>query len=115
MQKELTDYIPSMLKSYNIEMPDTELEELGKKIEEDINAKWKGKLTVAALEQNIPVIVVNDDTNLMKNDLSQLPWNPNQFFKANNYLEAAGILVALKSGIDPYSILRPIGPTKIII
>lgn len=69
---------------------------------------------IAALEQNIPVIAVEDDTNLMKNDLSVLPWNKNQFFKAKNYLEAAGILVALKSGIDPYSVLRPIGHTKII-
>lgn len=69
---------------------------------------------IAALEQNIPVIAVEDETNLMKNDLSMLPWNKNQFFKAKNYLEAAGILVALKSGISPYSLERPIGPTKII-
>ena len=70
---------------------------------------------IAALEQNIPVIAVEDETNLMKNDLSSLPWNHNQFFKAKNYLEAAGILVALKNGINPNTITRPIGPTKIII
>lgn len=69
---------------------------------------------IAALEQNIPVIAVDDNTNLMKNDLSSLPWNHNQFFKAKNYLEAAGILVALKNGINPNTITRPIGPTKII-
>lgn len=69
---------------------------------------------LAALEQNIPVIAVEDETNLMKNDLSQLPWNRDQFFKAKNYFEAAGILVALKSGISPYSIMRPMGHTKII-
>lgn len=69
---------------------------------------------ISALEQNIPVIAIEDETNLMKNDLSLLPWNKNQFFKAKNYLEAAGILVALKSGISPYSLNRPIGPTKII-
>jgi hypothetical protein len=68
---------------------------------------------LAALEQNIKVIVVEDNKNIMKNDLTKLPWNKNQFFKAKNYLEAAGLLVALKSGIDPHSILRPIGPTKI--
>ena len=69
---------------------------------------------IAALEQNIPVIAVDDNTNLMKNDLSSLPWNHNQFFRAKNYLEAAGILVALKNGINPDTITRPIGPTKII-
>ena len=52
--------------------------------------------------------------NIMKNDLDKLPWNPNQFYKAKNYLEAAGMLTALKNGISPYSVLRPIGPTKII-
>lgn len=70
---------------------------------------------IAALEQNIPVIAVDDDTNLMTNDLTKLPWNNNQFFKAKNYLEAAGILVALKNGINPNTITRPLGPTKIII
>jgi hypothetical protein len=69
---------------------------------------------IAALEQNIPVIAIEDETNLMKNDLSILPWNNNQFFKAKNYLEAAGILIALKSGIDPYSVIRPMSQTKII-
>jgi hypothetical protein len=69
---------------------------------------------LAALEQNIKVIAVEDKKNIMKNDLDKLPWNPNQFYKAKNYLEAAGMLTALKNGISPYSVLRPIGPTKII-
>jgi hypothetical protein len=69
---------------------------------------------IAALEQNIPVIAVEDQTNLMKNDLSGLPWKENKFFKVKNYLEAAGILISLKNGINPHSLLRPISPTKII-
>jgi len=67
---------------------------------------------IAALEQNIPVVAIEDETNLMKNDLDLLPWNDNQFFKAKSYLEAAGILLALKSGISPYSLKRPISITK---
>lgn len=69
---------------------------------------------LAALEQNIAVIAVEDGTNVMKNDLSKLPWSLNQFFKARNHLEAAGILVALKGGISPGAVKRPIGPTKIL-
>jgi hypothetical protein len=68
---------------------------------------------LSALEQNIIVIAVDDNTNIMENDLSQLPWGPNQFFRAKNYLEAAGILTSLKNKISPYSVLRPLEPTKI--
>lgn len=69
---------------------------------------------LAALEQNIPVIAVEDGANVMKNDLSKLPWPSNQFFKAKNYLEAAGLLIALKSGISPNSVKRPVDHTKIL-
>ena len=69
---------------------------------------------IAALEQGITVIAVDDNTNLMKNDLSKLPWKHNQFFRAANYFEASGILTALKNGLSPNSIIRPIQPTKIL-
>jgi len=69
---------------------------------------------LAALEQNIIVIAVDDNKNIMKNDLSLLPWNTNQFFRAKNYLEASGILTALKNGLNPNSIKRPLEATKII-
>ena len=44
----------------------------------------------------------------MRNDLSALPWRPGQFFAAENYWEATGIAAALKAGIDPDSVRRPI-------
>ena len=44
----------------------------------------------------------------MRNDLAGLPWGPGQFYEAENYWEAAGIVAALKAGIDPGSVRRPI-------
>jgi Protein of unknown function (DUF3326) len=67
---------------------------------------------LAALEQGIIVIAVEDDRNVMKNDLEKLPWRKGQFYKAKNYFEASGLLTALKNGISPTSFERPISPTK---
>ena len=39
--------------------------------------------------------------------MSHLPWRDNQFFVAENYWEAAGVLSALRAGIAPNSIRRP--------
>lgn len=66
-----------------------------------------GLPTLAALEQGIKVIAVKENKNLMCNDLSTLPWNKGQFFQVENYLEAVGILNAIKNGISPQSIRRP--------
>lgn len=63
------------------------------------------------LENNIPIIVIDDNTNIMKNDLSLLPWNKYQFFRAKNYLEAVGILTCLKEGIAVDTVKRPVGYT----
>ena len=72
-----------------------------------------GLPTLAALEQNISVIEVGN-RNLMRNDLSELPWAQGQFHRASNYLEAAGILAALRAGISAESVKRPLQPTKFI-
>lgn len=69
---------------------------------------------LAALEQGIAVIAVDDPHNTMKNDLSTLPWAPNQFFRAKNYLEASGIITALKNGISPGTVTRPVSPTVML-
>lgn len=68
-----------------------------------------GLPTRAALEQGIPVIAVRDGGSLMNNDLSALPWAPGQFMVAGNYLEAAGLLGALRAGLAPDSLRRPMG------
>lgn len=67
-----------------------------------------GLPTLAALEQGIAVVAVRGNTNLMRNDLSALPWAPGQFHRVENYLEAAGSLAALKNGIAPSALVRPL-------
>lgn len=63
---------------------------------------------LAALEQNIPVIAVRENKNLMKNDTAALPWAPGQYMVVENYLEAAGVLCAMKAGIAFEAVRRPL-------
>jgi hypothetical protein len=67
-----------------------------------------GLPVLAALEQGIPVIAVGENRNLMRNDLTALPWSPGQFYSVKNYLEAAGMLCALRSGVAPETVRRPL-------
>ena len=66
-----------------------------------------GLPTLAALEQGIPVIAVREGCGIMQNDLTRLPWKPNQLFIVENYWEAAGVLGALRAGIRPDAVRRP--------
>lgn len=75
--------------------------------------KCVGLPTLAALEQGISVIAVRENENFMKNDLSLLPWKKGQLHIVDNYWEAVGVLSALKAGIDPYSVRRPLSTSKI--
>ena len=72
-----------------------------------------GLPTLAALCQGIPVIAVRENHNLMKNDLSALPWAPDQLHIVENYWEAAGVMGALRAGIAPESVRRPLAYTTI--
>jgi hypothetical protein len=63
---------------------------------------------LAALEQGIPVIAVRDPGLLMRNDISALPWAPGQFHVVDNYLEAVGVLAAIRAGLSLESVRRPI-------
>lgn len=72
-----------------------------------------GLPVLAALEQGIPVVAVRDGSNLMHNDLSELPWAAGQFFPVANYLEAVGVLCALKAGLALDSVRRPILPAPV--
>ena len=67
-----------------------------------------GLPTAAALEQGIPVIAVRENENLMRNDLTRLPWRAGQLHLVDNYWEAAGVMAAMRSGIDPGAVRRPI-------
>ena len=64
--------------------------------------------TLAALEQEILVVSVKENRNIMRNDLSALPWKSGQYIQVDNYWEAAGLLAALRVGLDPKSVRRPL-------
>jgi hypothetical protein len=72
-----------------------------------------GLPTLAALLQGVPVIAVRNNANLMRNDLRQLPFAPGQLWIVENYLEAAGLITALKAGVDPASVTRPLTDTRV--
>ena len=63
--------------------------------------------TLGALQQGIPVIAVQGNQNLMCNELDELPWMPQQFYRVENYFEAAGLIAALRAGISPAALNRP--------
>ncbi|WP_161594515.1 DUF3326 domain-containing protein [Marimonas lutisalis] len=69
--------------------------------------KCIGLPTLAALKQGITVIAVRENENILENDLTHMPWAPGQFFQVDNYWEAAGVIAALRQGLDPYSARRP--------
>ncbi len=75
--------------------------------------KCIGLPTLAALEQGIPVIAVRENDNLMRNDLQALPWSPGQLHIVENYWEAVGVMTALKAGIAPESLRRPLAATRV--
>ena len=72
-----------------------------------------GLPTLAALEQGIPVVAVRENRNVMRNNLSMLPWLDGQFFLAENYWEAAGIVAALRAGVAPEALRRPLRRTSL--
>ena len=73
-----------------------------------------GLPTLAALDQGIPVIAVSENQNVMRNDLTKLPWKEGQLLIAKNYWEAAGLLASLRTGIAPETVRRPLHRTKLI-
>ena len=75
--------------------------------------KCVGLPTLAALEQGIPVIAVAENDNLMRNDLRVLPWAPGQLHLVENYWEAVGVMTALKAGIAPAALRRPLSTTRV--
>jgi hypothetical protein len=67
-----------------------------------------GLPTLAAMYQGIPVVAVRENRNIMRNDLAGLPWRKGQLITVENYWEAAGVMAALKQGLDPFSVRRPL-------
>lgn len=72
-----------------------------------------GLPTLAAMEQGIPVIAVEDNHNRMKNSLDDLPFDSNMLIPVKSYLEAVGAMEALKVGVSLESVRRPMKYTKV--
>ena len=73
-----------------------------------------GLPTLSALENGIPVIAVKENSNRMENKLEEYPFKHNKLFIVENYLEAVGVLNAIKSGIKLDTIRRPIEYTNVL-
>ena len=74
-----------------------------------------GLPTLAAMKQGIPVIVVKENRNIMRNDLGLLPFAPGKLICVENYLEAVGAMTALKGGVALASVRRPLAYTSICV
>jgi hypothetical protein len=72
-----------------------------------------GLPTLAAMEQGIPVIAVRENRNLMRNELELLPFEKDKLIVVDSYLEAAGVICALKEGISLETLRRPITYTPV--
>ena len=72
-----------------------------------------GLPTLAALEQGIPVIAVRGNRNRMTNKLENLPFAPGKLIFVDNYLEAAGVMTALRTGVSLESVRRPLAHTRV--
>jgi hypothetical protein len=76
--------------------------------------KCIGLPTLAALEHGIHVIAVRENDNVMKNDLMVLPFAQGRLHIVDNYLEAVGVMAAIKAGVSIKSVRRPIALSEII-
>ena len=72
-----------------------------------------GLPTLAALEQGIPVIAVKENRNHMRNELEALPFGNTGLFIVENYLEAVGVMNALRAGVAIDTVRRPLAYTKV--
>jgi hypothetical protein len=61
----------------------------------------------ACLDAGIPVIVVRENRSCLKH-----PERP-EFIYVENYIEAAGMIMAMQAGVHPSSVRRPIAYTKV--
>ena len=73
-----------------------------------------GLPTLAALEQGIPVIAVRENRNCMRNNLEDLTFAAGKLFVVENYLEAVGVMAALKAGVAVGTVRRPLRDTRVV-
>jgi len=67
-----------------------------------------GEPHIACLEAGIPIIAIKENKTWLNDKM------PDEFVFVENYLEATGLLVAMKTGIHPASVRRPLEYTKVL-
>lgn len=63
---------------------------------------------LSALENQIPLIIVQENSTVLNVQPEDLGWQDALIYRVDNYWEAAGLLSALKQGIDPRLLRRPV-------
>jgi hypothetical protein len=61
-----------------------------------------GEPHIACMAAGIPIIAVRENKTVLNDEM------PDSFIIVDNYLEAAGLLMAYKAGVNPKSVRRPI-------
>jgi hypothetical protein len=64
----------------------------------------------ACLQRGIPIVVVREN----KSVLHEYEDGDERFIFVDNYIEAAGLMMAMKAGIHPSSVRRPLGATNVL-
>jgi hypothetical protein len=72
-----------------------------------------GPAIKAARQQNLRVIEVRGNNNLKKDDLTAHQWSSGRFYQTWSYTEAAGLILAIREGIDPAACTRPLLPVPV--
>lgn len=62
----------------------------------------------ACIKHDIPIIAVKENKTVLNDPM------PDKFIFVDNYLEAAGLIVAMQAGIHPSSVRRPLKKTTVI-
>ena len=78
-----------------------------------VPAKCWGDAHTACVDKNIRIIRVAEN-HVIGEFLSNHPYSKEFLIDVQNYWEAAGYVMALKAGIDPSFVRRPLQPTKIL-
>lgn len=67
-----------------------------------------GRPHKACLIAGIPIIAVRENKTVLNDPM------PDEIILVDNYMEAVGMMMAIKSGVNPASVRRPLKPTKIL-
>lgn len=64
----------------------------------------------ACLARGVPIVVVRENRSVLR-DYED---GDGRFIFVENYLEAAGLAMAMRAGVDPSSVRRPLRPTTVL-